>query len=99
MTMATVIKSRLLGAGLHFQRFSSLLSWQHESRHGAGEGAQSCTSRFAGRVKRETGLGMGFLKLQSPGTHQSFQIMPLPGDQVFKSASIWPASLLKPLEW
>ena len=38
----------LIGAGLQFQRFSPLLSWQeawqHAGRHGAGEGAESSTS-------------------------------------------------------
>jgi hypothetical protein len=37
----------LTGAALQFQRFSQL-SWQeaqqHAGRHGAGEGAESCTS-------------------------------------------------------
>ena len=38
----------LIGAGLQFQRFSSLSSWweawQDKGRHGAGEGAESATS-------------------------------------------------------
>jgi hypothetical protein len=38
----------LIGTGLQFQRFSSLLSWweawQHAGRHSAGEGAESSTS-------------------------------------------------------
>ena len=38
----------LIGAGLLFLRFSSLLSWweiwQHAGRHGAGEEAESSTS-------------------------------------------------------
>ena len=34
----------LVGAGLHSQRFSPLLSWQYVGRDGAGEGAENSTS-------------------------------------------------------
>ena len=51
MITATLIKS-LIGAGLQFQRVSSLSScweaWPHAGSHGAGEGAESSTSRSQG---------------------------------------------------
>ena len=51
-------RKHLIGAGLQFQRFSPLPlwqgAWQHTGRHGAGEIAESSTSRFIGRGKRET---------------------------------------------
>jgi hypothetical protein len=41
---ANAYKGRYLtGAGLQFQRFSPLLSWQHAGRHGTGR-AESSTS-------------------------------------------------------
>jgi hypothetical protein len=50
-------ESILIGAGLWFQRFSPLSAWQeawwHAGRHGAGEGAESSTSRYS-RTQRET---------------------------------------------
>jgi hypothetical protein len=59
----------LIGTGLQVQRFSPLLSWwvawQHAGRHGAGEGAESSTSRLAGsRTKHWAWLGL--LKCQGP---------------------------------
>jgi hypothetical protein len=47
----------LIGAGLHFQRFKLLLSWQKAwkctDRHGAGGGAESSTSGYEDKKKRE----------------------------------------------
>jgi hypothetical protein len=48
-------KKHLVGAGLQFQRFSSLSSWQeawwHTGRHDAGEGAENSISGSAGSRK------------------------------------------------
>jgi hypothetical protein len=37
-------EKHLIWAGLEFQRFSPLSSWQHPVRHGAGGKAESSTS-------------------------------------------------------
>ena len=56
MIKATLIKrEHLIGAGLQFQRFSPLSSWQgawwHAGRHGAGELTESSTSASEGSRK------------------------------------------------
>lgn len=86
-------EKHLIGAGLQFQRTSSLSSWHkgswHTGRHGSGEVvADSSTSESAGSGKPQTlGLERAFWNLTHPlVTHffqqghnlYSFQIVPLP---------------------
>ena len=60
----------LIGAGVQFQRFGLLQSWQeawwHACRHGDGEGAKSSTSGLASsRVGMRHQAWLELLKLQS----------------------------------
>ena len=52
-------EKHLIGAVLQFQRFSPLSTWQHASRPGAGEEAETSTSGSASSRKRET-LGLAW---------------------------------------
>jgi hypothetical protein len=67
--------------------------------HGAGEIAEISTFRSAGSRMRDSGLGVDFLKPQSPPPVTYFlptkphilicQTVPLPGNQIFKAMSLW----------
>jgi hypothetical protein len=56
ITETLIKKKHFIGAGLQFQRFSPLLSWQEAwqcaGRRGAGGGAGSSTSSSAGSRRR-----------------------------------------------
>lgn len=56
------LKRHLIGAGLQFQRFSPLLSWQEAwwpaGRRGAGEKAERSTPWSAGHREETTTLGL-----------------------------------------
>ena len=57
-------EKHLIEAGLQVQRFSLLLSWQeawqHTSRHGAREVAESPTSELEGNRESATRPGLSF---------------------------------------
>jgi len=78
--------------------------WQHGGRRGAGEVDQSSASRPTGSRKRKENH-WARLELLKPLWHAlppkrphllSFQIVPLPGDQAFKSLSLWGLFSFKP---
>lgn len=101
MTMTMLIKETIKLVHAYIQRFSSLLSWWHISRHSAGEIVESYTTRLAGSKKRGTlDLAWTFkipkhihsdtLLLKRPSKPPNpYHVVPLSNDQAFKSMSLW----------
>lgn len=102
-TMTTYKRKHFIGGLITISEFSSLSSWWHTSRNGAGEIAGSYILICQPRERCQAWLGL--LKpqrksiphfLQHGHTSQSFQIVLLSGDQAFVSMSLWGTFLLKP---